>query len=286
MSAYSQQYTARRNIRREITRRTVRTLLRITVVLIVSMCVIFLLTAEPFQVKSVRITGVHTLSQKQVETLASSLIGQNIFRARTGSVSDQLLSMAEIKSVRIRRTLRMTAVVTVEERKPFIALASITSPASEDEQDVSLPNSQGFTIIDAEGVAFRRITQPPPDVVRVYDAQLRSSRVGQSLPLERFVDLRRCAEYVTDAHLPKPSEMRRDRYGSIILVFHDGLMLKIGRDLWKEKLLLAHKTLEYIKSQGKVAESIDLRSLEAAVWKPKEGKKDVPAAGVPVPGTS
>ncbi len=286
MSAYSQQYTARRNIRREITRRTVRTLLRIAVVLIIFMCVIVLLTAEPFQVKSVRIAGVHTLSQKQVESLASSLIGQNIFRARTGAVRDQLLSIPEIKGGRIRRTPRMTAVVTVEQRKPFIALAGIKSRASEDGKDVSLPNPQGFTIIDAEGVAFRRVAQPPPDVIRAYDAQLRSPRVGQSLPLERFVDLRRCVEYVTDAHLPKPSEMRRDRYGSIVLMFHDGLMLKIGRDLWKEKLLLAHKTLEYIRHQGKVAESIDLRSLEAAVWKPKEGKKDVPAAGVPVPGTS
>lgn len=296
-SVSSPQSAPHRQIRREITRRSLHTLLRILCVLTAAFVLVVLLTDPAFQVRSIVVTGLKTIPRNRVDPIVQILEGQNLFRAPTWSVHRQLLSLLEIQEARVHRNTRREIVVEVVERRPFAALpippqakgpaerADLStsahgvpsSPAGDG--TLSLQNPSGYTIIDAEGLAYKRINHPAPGTVVYRGPQQNSLQVGGHLGRNLLENLHRSLRYCKESGLPRPVTVCMDSLEAVTLEFEDQLVVRLGHDRWKEKLLLAHRTLDYIERQGKVAELIDLRTLEAPSWKPKEMRDNEPRTG-------
>jgi len=245
-----------------------RTLMRIAAMFVFLVMITFLLVAEPLEIKGVRITGVHSAPREQIESIASTLIGQNIFRARTGLVERQLLSLLEVRSASVRRAADLKVDVVIVEREPFVALRPpMLGPAWEDQAGIATVG--GYLLVDREGLIYRDADTLPPDVPVVECEGLPFVPLGSRLPGRVMDDLHKCLKCLKTVSLPLPAEMVYSWVGSISLRFADGLLIRLGHDDWCAKLRYAKRALEQIHAHGQEASSLDLRSLEAPIWTPK-----------------
>lgn len=108
-------------------------------------------------VREVRVTGTAVLTPEQVRAAAAVAEQTPLLRVRPGEVADRVAVLPPVASVRVRRDWPDTVVIEVVERT---AAAAVPAP-------------DGFSLIDAAGVAFQTLPEVPAElpVVAVTDPE-------------------------------------------------------------------------------------------------------------------
>lgn len=92
-----------------------------------------------FDVRTVKVSGAKVLTRDQILAAAAVPAHEPVAAVDTSAVKARLMSLPRVKSVIVERDLPHTVLITVVERTPAAALPD---------------GSGGFTIVDADGVAF------------------------------------------------------------------------------------------------------------------------------------
>ncbi len=107
-------------------------------------------------VRSVRVTGAQALSEQQVRDAAAIRVGEPMARVDTGEIERRLRAVPRIASADATLSWPSTVDIAVHERTP-VAFAM---------------SSAGVQLIDATGMVFATVPQPPPGIpeLRVREA--------------------------------------------------------------------------------------------------------------------
>lgn len=104
-----------------------------------------------FDVERVAVTGTSRLSVEEVTAAAAVPAGQPLATVDTGEVEARVRTLAPVASVEIGRSLPDTVWIVVTERQPVALHAGRT----------------GLVLVDATGVPFARVPEPPAGLVRL-----------------------------------------------------------------------------------------------------------------------
>jgi cell division protein FtsQ len=106
-------------------------------------------------VRSVEVVGVPQSEVGAIRNLAKVPIGQPLARVDSGAVSTRVAQLATLADVSIERSWPSTLVIHASPRVPFLVVK----------------NPQGeLEVVDLNGVAYAKISAPPPGVPVVYAA--------------------------------------------------------------------------------------------------------------------
>lgn len=106
-------------------------------------------------VRSVRVQGLRTTPEQEVLAAAAVELGKPMLRVDDAAIRDRLHALPALESSQVRLNWPSTVELVVAEREPV----------------AHLPGPGGQQLVDAAGVLFRTVPEPPPGL-----AQL---RVGQ-----------------------------------------------------------------------------------------------------------
>lgn len=99
-------------------------------------------------VREVRTTGLTILTPAQVRQAAAVPAQTPLLRVRTGEVADRVAALPPVEQVRVTRSWPDALTVTVVERTAVAAV----------------PTAEGVVLVDAEGVVFHTVPEPPLDL--------------------------------------------------------------------------------------------------------------------------
>jgi cell division protein FtsQ len=105
-----------------------------------------LLGSRFFSVRSVVVTGTHLVRQSEVLTAADIESGTPLIRVNTARIAARVLTIRQVRSVRVSTSWPDRVVIAVQERTSALAVA--------------LPGG-GFDLIDADGVVVRSAATRP-----------------------------------------------------------------------------------------------------------------------------
>lgn len=256
-------------IRRRIWIRTMKTCLRVTLVSVMVMFVVALFWSPHFQVKSVRVTGLRTLPQERVMFYAQDLIGKPAIYPPKRAVSQRILTIPEIESVRFNRlpSLRMTVHIT--ERQPFFLLES--RPRTGGKGSSLVKPVPTFWVVDRHGVLFRVEHRRLPGLPPVQMLTDREWRLGDRLAAHDLRNVQRAFAVVRQTKTPSPERYFYD-HGFLSLRLPDQTLVRLGNDEWERKLRRLHRALAFLHKTGQSAEYLDFTSVNVPTWKEKTKK--------------
>jgi cell division protein FtsQ len=80
----------------------------------------FFIILPVWSIKEIEVEGLKHLSEKRVEKIAGVKIGTSLLEARSKNIKENLGSIRQIKSVRIKRALPAKMILVITERKPWV----------------------------------------------------------------------------------------------------------------------------------------------------------------------
>jgi cell division septal protein FtsQ len=260
-------------IRRRIWIRTMKTLLRMTLLSIVVLFIVALFWSPRFQVKSVRITGLRTLPKERVMFYAQDLIGKPAICPPRRAVSQRILTIPEIESVRFNRlpSLRMTVHVT--ERQPYFLLERRQGTrASGSHSRLPIAHSiPVFWVADRHGVLFRVEHRRLPGLALVQMMTDREWQLGDRLEAQDLRNVLQAFDVVRQTKTPTPERYFYD-HGFLSLRLPDQTLVRLGNDEWERKLRRVHRAIAFLHKTGQTAEYLDFTSVNVPTWKEKTKK--------------
>jgi len=117
-------------------------------------------------VRTIRVTGNHSLSAAEIRQSASIASGTPLLRLDKDSIRARVEALPEIRSVKVSTSYPSTVVITVSER---VAVAY-------------RPSASGFSLIDADDVAFRNVAKAPAGLPRIDSDSAAAVQVAAALP--------------------------------------------------------------------------------------------------------
>ena len=148
-------------------RRRKNYLLRLLAVMALGALSYYLLTSALFDVQKVTVENNSYYTKGQIISKAEAKVGQNIFGVNTGRIKELLLDDPYIKSVRVKRSLPGTVVITVEERCDAAAI----------------PYSEIFIMIDKDGLVLRK-SETEPQMTLLTGMTIKTMEEGRPLEVE------------------------------------------------------------------------------------------------------
>ena len=100
-------------------------------------------------VRSVIVTGTHLVPKAEVLAVAGVRPGTPLIRVNTSRAAARVVTIPQVRSVRVATSWPDRVVIVIQERTPALAL--------------SAPGG-GYDLVDAEGVTVRRAARRPPDM--------------------------------------------------------------------------------------------------------------------------
>ena len=260
-------------------RRIVARVVGVAAALFVVQCGVAALTAPQFAIKSVEVRGLDATPATAVEKLSSTLVGQNIFRARAAAVAQKVSALPTVAQARVVRPLQWPPRLRLEvtERQPILRVGA----------------GQSWWVADAAGVPYRRARQGDEALYALTAPQF-TPQTGQALPA---ADWQRARELARDLaadnalvaqaapavqgqkNAPQFWQLRRIYFdrdgfaavrvsGSGALGAHRELLIRLGEEDWPAKLAQARMALNYFERTGQRARELDLVSGEHPRWRP------------------
>lgn len=263
----------RKLIRRRIWIRTMKTCLRVALASVVVICVVALFRSPRFQVKSVRVTGPRTLPKERVMFYAQDFIGQPAVCPPKRAVSQRILTIPEIESVRFNRlpSLRMTVHVT--ERQPYFLVERRRGTRDSDSHS-RLPTANSipvFWVADRHGVLFRVEHRRLPGLALVQMMTDREWRLGDRLEVQDLRNVLQAFNVVQQTKTQSPERYFYD-HGFLSLRLPNQTLVRLGNDEWERKLRRVHRAIAFLHKTGQTAEYLDFTSGNVPTWKEKTKK--------------
>ena len=106
-----------------------------------------LLESRFFVVRSVQVTGTHLVTPAQVRSAADIPAGLPLIRVNDAAVAHRVDQLRQVQSARVTRDWPDTVAISVTERVPALAV----------------PASQGYDLIDKDGVVVESVSEQPLD---------------------------------------------------------------------------------------------------------------------------
>lgn len=140
---------------RKFTRRQKKQLTLLTFVVLLACIAAVMLLTPTFDINEIKIYGNSVLKRKDIIRNAGIVENENIFSINTGEIEDNIMSMGYIESVKVKRRLPSTIVITVEEEvgvaylkaeEGYVILAAdgrcieITDGISDKQQSIKAPS--------------------------------------------------------------------------------------------------------------------------------------------------
>ena len=116
--------------------------LRLAILIALGVGTHYWLTSSFFDVRQVVVENNHHYTRQQIIEKADARMGQNIFTVKTNQMRDALLEDPYMKSVRVKRSLPASIIITVEERS----------------EAAKVPYADRFIVIDEDGLILRQST--------------------------------------------------------------------------------------------------------------------------------
>ena len=127
----------------------------------------FWLTSAFFDVREIVVEHNRHYTREQIIQMAGARVGENIFGVQTNRMRDALLEDPYMRSVRIRRNLPASIIITVEERS----------------EAAKVPYADTFIVIDSDGLVLRR-TATPPKLPLLMGMTIKAMEEGRPLEVE------------------------------------------------------------------------------------------------------
>ena len=234
------------------------------------------LTAPQFNVSRVEITGTRAAPPPKVRSLASELIGQNVFRAPKSRIEAQLDAIPIVADAHIARAWSWPPHMKVQiaERQPILQVGA----------------GANWWVVDAQGVAFRRADRNDSALDRLTSPVLQPA-TGKALPAAQWKRARQLEEALAadnalvareigSANDGKFWDLRRvylDENSAVSLRIsdkgtlkqHGETLIRLGEEGWPQKLKQARMALAFFERTGRKASELDLVSSEHPRWRPK-----------------
>jgi cell division protein FtsQ len=115
------------------------------IVLLLGTGVAVVYTTPVLGVERVEVSGVAVLTPQTVRVAAGVRIGTPLARLDTGSVAARVRRLKPVHSVRVVRDFPHTLLISVQERTPVAVV----------------PQGDGYTLLDAGGIAYLPVAAPP-----------------------------------------------------------------------------------------------------------------------------
>jgi cell division septal protein FtsQ len=225
-------------------------------------CAAATLTSRHFAVTDVEIRGAQETPQESLNTIRTSLIGQNWVRASRGAAQSQATAIPQVATAQIQRawTWPPRLVLNVTERKPFARVGG----------------GKDWWVVDESGMPFRRADKRDDDLYAVTGPKLQP-QFGKALVEEDWKPVTQFARVLAqDERQSGGWSLRRvyfDRHGYASLRLTGGrddeTLVQLGADDWAEKLQTARWALADFAQTGKHAASLNLVSSTVTTWTPR-----------------
>ena len=148
-------------------RRKKHYLLRLLIIAMIGAGLYYFLTSPLFDVRTITVENNSYYTKEQIISRGEAKTGYNIFSTNTGRIKDLLLGDPYIKSVRVKRSLPDTVVITVEERSEAAAV----------------PYADIFIIIDKDGLVLRK-SEIEPQMTLLTGMTIKTMEEGSPLEVE------------------------------------------------------------------------------------------------------
>ncbi|MCS6861419.1 MAG: FtsQ-type POTRA domain-containing protein [Abditibacteriales bacterium] len=260
-------------IRRRSWIRTMKTCLHGAVASVVVMFGIALWRSPHFEVRSVVITGLRTLPKERVMFYAQDLIGKPAIYPPKRAVSQRILRIPEVESVRFNRFPSLHMTVHVTERQPYFLLQTrpVTGEGASPSPLPIVSRIPTFWVADRHGVLFRVEHRRLPGLPLVQMTTDRVWRLGDRLGAQDLRHLQRAFAAVQRTKTPTPERYFYDR-GFLSLRLPDQTLVRLGNDAWERKLRRVHRALAFLQKTQQRAEYIDFTSADVPTWKERAKK--------------
>jgi len=207
-----------------------------------------LLLAAPFlSVGDIVVSGNSQLSEGEIRTLVSGLLGENILAVDLEGYRQQLVESPWLRDGTLRRVLPTTIEVSVTERHP-VALARFTD-------QLYLVDECG-TVIDRHGPRFAAFDLPIIDGLAVSDTTATIVDFGRMALVTRLLD----QLSLNPEMLGLISQIDvSDQYDAVVLLSDDPVLLHLGTDKFLERLLFYAELVPALKERVANIDYVDLR---------------------------
>ena len=142
-------------------------LVRLLIVIVLIAGVVLWLTSSFFDVQHVEVENNRFYTSVQIIERAGSPMWQNIFTVRVNQMRDALLEDPYMRTVRVRRELPSTIIITVEERV----------------ETAIVPYAERFIVIDNYGIVLRETNAELP-LPRLVGMTIKAMDAGRPLEVE------------------------------------------------------------------------------------------------------
>ena len=174
-------------IKRKKKRRRRFKIIRLLLIVAIIAGIYFWLTSSFFDVQEIIVENNRHYTAVQIIERAGASLGQSIFTVRVNELRDNLLLDPYMRTVRVRRELPSTIIITVDERSEL----------------AKVPYSNRFIVIDNQGLVLRH-TYAELDLPRLVGMTIRVMDEGRPLEIEEtavFSETLRMLEAMQDGDL-------------------------------------------------------------------------------------
>lgn len=209
---------------REILRDVVKASLLLAGILLVTALLILsysqAMSTAYFGLRETHVRGLKELTEKDILTLADLKPAQNLLAVNADAIRDRVRKSPWIKDVFVGRELPKRLVIEVRERTA-IAL---------------LKKNDGFYLMDADGLAFKKLEAGDETDLPALTGCYRDGRLNQSL-ISKAIEL---FHYLTTADglfsIKSIAEVNGDEIFGFSIFTDNGLCLRLGFDHYENKI--------------------------------------------------
>ncbi len=208
---------------------------------------LWLRSTDVFAVQRITAVGTDQITEEQLASMTSGVMGKSLLSLSTGEVKEALLALPYVESVQVTRSFPNTLEIRVAEYRPVARLQS----------------AEGRTWLVSDGGTVLEDRDPGllPDLPLVVPAGALAVAAGDSLPASITAVLPLAQRLRADAEalgFPSVARIAVSAAGCATLVLKDGGELRLGTpDGLDQKLAVAKDVLQTWLDQGRLIEYVD-----------------------------
>lgn len=205
--------------------------------LIVCFLAILALNTNLFVIDNIEVIGNNKLSKEAIIIGSSINIGDNIFKISTRDGEENLLNLAYVKDVNIRRKLPKKILIEVVERKEILQVKNMSSLA----------------LIDDEGYILDIISDRIDNLPLINGLNIENKKIGENINV--IEDIKLSFEFLKEGHalglLHRMKEIDMADNDNINIELNNGILIAFGTiNNVKYKLNLLNEILKDINKKG------------------------------------
>jgi cell division protein FtsQ len=201
----------------------------------------FLVTSSRFAIDRAEVSGSRRFTEEQVLALSGTRVGANLFALDVAAAERALTTNAWIISARVTRKLPSTLVITVTERVPA-ALAVLDG---------------GLFLLTRDGHTIKAVESGDetdfPIVTGLSLADLNTDRTRATELVSNALAVQREYERLPMSKIYPTEEIHLEEDGKLSLVVGTkGMTLYLGKESYRQKLLMASRVVGNLRARGQV----------------------------------